>query len=221
MHEGGARWQAESGQVLLAFDKPRRSRPTRCRWSRCRRADRWRTTGAATSCRRPSRRSTSSRCDLDEADPERAEASYRQVIAQAPQHADAHINLGRILHERGDLRGRRGTLPARPLDPPARRDRPLQSRASRWRTGGRHADALEAYRARDRRRRAQRRRALQRRAPLRSGRATTPRRCATCASAGTSRAGSVSRPTRRDGERERPRPPCGGHGRALPSSHRR
>jgi tetratricopeptide (TPR) repeat protein len=44
-------------------------------------------------------------CDLEETEPAHAEASYRQVLARAPHHADAHINLGRLLHERGDLPG--------------------------------------------------------------------------------------------------------------------
>jgi tetratricopeptide (TPR) repeat protein len=84
-------------------------------------------------------------CDLDEADPERAESSYRQVIAQAPQHADAHINLGRILHERGDLPAAedhyRRALSIRPHDPTASFNLGVVLE-----DGGHHADALEAYR---------------------------------------------------------------------------
>ena len=83
-------------------------------------------------------------CDLDEADPERAESSYRQVIAQAPQHADAHINLGRILHERGDLPGAekhyRRALAIRPHDPTASFNLGVVLE-----DGGHHAEALEAY----------------------------------------------------------------------------
>jgi Tfp pilus assembly protein PilF len=44
-------------------------------------------------------------CDLEETDPVHAEASYNEVLARSPKHADAHINLGRLLHERGDLEG--------------------------------------------------------------------------------------------------------------------
>ena len=83
-------------------------------------------------------------CDLDEADPERAEASYRQVIAQAPQHADAHINLGRILHERGELTSAeehyRCALAIRPSDPTASFNLGVVLE-----DGGHHAEALEAY----------------------------------------------------------------------------
>ena len=78
---------------------------------------------------------------------ERAESSYRQVIAQAPQHADAHINLGRILHERGDLPAAeehyRRALAIRPHDPTASFNLGVVLE-----DGGHHADALEAYRAR-------------------------------------------------------------------------
>jgi tetratricopeptide (TPR) repeat protein len=62
-------------------------------------------------------------CDLEEADPEQAEASYAEVLARLPRHADAHINLGRLLHERGDFEGAEGhyrqALASRPDDPTA------------------------------------------------------------------------------------------------------
>lgn len=40
-------------------------------------------------------------CELEPADPERAIQAYRSAIALDPTHADAHVNLGRILHEQG------------------------------------------------------------------------------------------------------------------------
>ena len=62
-------------------------------------------------------------CDLEETDPAHAEASYEQVLARAPRHTDAHINLGRLLHERGELEGAEGhyrqALANRPNDPTA------------------------------------------------------------------------------------------------------
>jgi tetratricopeptide (TPR) repeat protein len=103
VQEGNTRWQAESGQVLLSFDEPAdaetevplapltmlRARPP---------------APVAGDVAPPSPEEIYEiGCDIDETDPERAEASYRQVLMQAPEHADAHINLGRILHERGDL----------------------------------------------------------------------------------------------------------------------
>jgi len=145
VHERGARWQVESGQVLLAFEKQDLTE-----------------TGEVPLVALPTRAPGGDRptgdvvpptveeiyelaCDLDEADPERAESSYRQVIAQAPQHADAHINLGRILHERGDLPGAeehyRSALTIRPHDPTASFNLGVVLE-----DGGHHADALEAYR---------------------------------------------------------------------------
>ena len=166
MHERGARWQAESGQVLLAFDKhgagggetPMVALPTRPAAGE--RPPR------ATSCRRRSKRSTSSAATSTRPIPERAESSYRQVLAQAPHHADAHINLGRILHERGDLPAAEEHYRRALAIRPQRRDRQLQSRgrAGGRRTARRRAGGLPA---RDRRRRTQRRRALQRRPTLR------------------------------------------------------
>jgi tetratricopeptide (TPR) repeat protein len=42
-------------------------------------------------------------CALEEASPQEAEAAYRQVLEREPEFADAHVNLGRILHETGDV----------------------------------------------------------------------------------------------------------------------
>ena len=195
VHERGARWQAESGQVLLAFDK---HGARRGRGAAGGAAD-----AAAHRLTRPAgdvvpptvEEMYELGCDLDEADPERAESSYRQVIEQAPHHADAHINLGRILHERGDLARRRGTLPARAGDPPERCDRQLQPRrrARGRRTSRRGARSLPA-----------RHRAPTNATPTRTTTrpacticwATTRRRYGTCASAGTSRANSADEPGR-------------------------
>jgi tetratricopeptide (TPR) repeat protein len=103
VQEGNTRWQVESGQVLLSFDQPvegpaeiplaplamLRARPP---------------VAAVGDVAPPSPEEIYEiGCDIDETDPVSAEASYRQVLMQAPEHADAHINLGRILHERGDL----------------------------------------------------------------------------------------------------------------------
>jgi tetratricopeptide (TPR) repeat protein len=62
-------------------------------------------------------------CELEETDPAHAEASYAEVLARSPRHADANINLGRLLHERGDLEGAEAhyhaALAQRPEDPTA------------------------------------------------------------------------------------------------------
>jgi tetratricopeptide (TPR) repeat protein len=43
--------------------------------------------------------------DLEAVAPESAMQAYREALARDPTHADAHVNLGRLLHEQGDLAG--------------------------------------------------------------------------------------------------------------------
>jgi tetratricopeptide (TPR) repeat protein len=40
-------------------------------------------------------------CELEASDPQRARDAYSRVIALDPRHADAHVNLGRLLQEAG------------------------------------------------------------------------------------------------------------------------
>ena len=39
-------------------------------------------------------------CDLEAIDPDSAIDAYKRVLEADPKHADAHVNLGRLLHER-------------------------------------------------------------------------------------------------------------------------
>jgi tetratricopeptide (TPR) repeat protein len=139
VHEGNARWQVDSGQVLLAFGGPlAESAPLSMLPSRP-------MVPAGGDVVPPSTDEIYEiGCDVDETDPEQAEASYRQVLMQAPEHADAHINLGRILHERGDLLAAethyREALKIRADDPTA-----LFNLGVVLEDQGRNADALEAY----------------------------------------------------------------------------
>jgi len=41
---------------------------------------------------------------LEEAEPGSAVEAYAEALAANPMHADAHVNLGRLLHQRGQLR---------------------------------------------------------------------------------------------------------------------
>jgi tetratricopeptide (TPR) repeat protein len=135
--DGAARWQVESGQVLLDFDRGAAPDAAAALPSL---ADlpRRRTGGASTSTSVAGSGLAAPTadvvplsleelyeigCDLEETDPTHAEASYQQVIERAPRHADAHINLGRLMHERGELVGAeehyRHALVHRPEDPTA------------------------------------------------------------------------------------------------------
>lgn len=92
VQDGGARWHPETGQVLLDLgDLARRVAPVvraAARRSAPLDVDAWYRWG----------------CDLEDAAPADAEAAYRRALAIDPHHAGAHLNLGRLLHERGDVR---------------------------------------------------------------------------------------------------------------------
>ena len=85
--EGGSRWQAESGQYLLAFEGDpaagalriveRAPEPTASGW------DEWFERGVA----------------LERSDPEGAARAYRQAIEDDPSRLDAWINLGLLQHD--------------------------------------------------------------------------------------------------------------------------
>jgi tetratricopeptide (TPR) repeat protein len=95
--DGSARWQPESGQILFDFgvaDLARRAAPVARRaFAEAKEergdpltAEEWYRWG----------------CELEAAAPEEAAEAYRRALALDPRHADAHVNLGRLVHESGD-----------------------------------------------------------------------------------------------------------------------
>jgi tetratricopeptide (TPR) repeat protein len=102
VRDGGAQWNPESGQVLFDFQvaqlaeeaqaltawRPRKKKEEPEGESEQRRADEWYQTGCARE---------------DEGDRDGAVAAYKRALALDEGHADAHINLGRLLHERGEM----------------------------------------------------------------------------------------------------------------------
>jgi tetratricopeptide (TPR) repeat protein len=155
VQEGNTRWQVESGQVLLSFDKAAtQDAEAPLAMLRARPPAQASAEPAPTSAGAPAAASDLAPpsveeiyeigCDIDETDPVAAEATYRQVLMQAPEHADAHINLGRILHERGDLAAAeahyRRALVIRPGDATA-----LFNLGVALEDQGRNDGALDAY----------------------------------------------------------------------------
>ncbi len=89
--EGAGRWQADSGQYLLAFDGD----PAEGSLSVIEGNERAAAAGAEDWFGRGH--------DLEGEDAEAARQAYERALAADPVHLDAHINLGRLLHEAGRL----------------------------------------------------------------------------------------------------------------------
>lgn len=102
VRDGGAQWNPESGQVLLDFQvrelhdeaqaltawKPKAEPKKDPAAEKRQAAEDWYQTG----CIRE-----------DEGDKDGALAAYKKAIALDGEHADAHINAGRVCHERREL----------------------------------------------------------------------------------------------------------------------
>jgi tetratricopeptide (TPR) repeat protein len=86
VREGSRRWQAESGQYLLAFEGD----PER---------------GALSVIERKKEKEDwyERALELEESDPEAALEAYGRAIAADPKLLDAHVNRGWLLHEAGRL----------------------------------------------------------------------------------------------------------------------
>ena len=89
--EGASRWQAESGQYLLAFDGD----PDDGSLSVIESSD----PGTAASAEDWFERG----CKLEGSDSGAARQAYERALEAEPEHLLAHINLGRLLHETGRL----------------------------------------------------------------------------------------------------------------------
>lgn len=143
-------WDVESGQTRLTFDGvapgqeqdvteiPRR-RPRRRGADRAPRPEDWYELG----------------CALQGEDPAQAETAFRQALEGDPELADAAVNLGWLLHERGDVEAAeaeyRRALAAEPEHPTAAfnlgvalEDRDATDEALRWYLVAIEADPLLA-----------------------------------------------------------------------------
>lgn len=82
--------------------------------------------------------------DLEAVSPEQACAAYRRALELDPTFADAHLNLGRLLHETGDLAGAEGCYRAAIRHDPAG-GRGHYNLGVVFEDRGRREEALEAY----------------------------------------------------------------------------
>ena len=91
VRDGEAMWNPESGQALFDFDiseieaRAATLAPTEIRSDAELDAEGWYDVA----------------CDLEITSPEDARSAYERVLELDPDHIDAHVNLGRILHEAG------------------------------------------------------------------------------------------------------------------------
>jgi tetratricopeptide (TPR) repeat protein len=159
-HDGAARWHPDTGQVLLAFADASQTTGA-ATISPCAPLSVTRATpvgavtsvdgGAVAASAQLSPGDAVSADDLyriaatlEETDPVHAGHTYRQVLALDPDHADAHVNLGRLLHEAGEIPEAeshyRSTLALRPDDATA-----AFNLAVAIEDQGRNDEALEQY----------------------------------------------------------------------------
>ena len=94
---GGHRWNPENGQRLFDFDVAKLAQSAKPIVRRAALAAR------AASDELDANDWYDMGVHLEIAAPDDARDAYRRALELAPGHADAHINLGRLLHEQGEL----------------------------------------------------------------------------------------------------------------------
>lgn len=142
VHDGNKRWDAVSGQALLDFEAAHVTNEEGAviPLSSAKAA------AAAVPAPTLSTQELYERAAaLESANPEEARGMYRSILEREPEFADAHVNLGRLLHESGDVYAAlvhyRAALAIRPNDATAAFNAGVALEDL-----GASADAISAYR---------------------------------------------------------------------------
>jgi len=104
--EGGSAWEPESGQFVLGLGDDLRARPGA--------SEQERSIGFVTPRRgEPGYEQGPAEwfeigCELEAGSPAEARTAYARALELAPDHPGAHLNLGRLLHEEGNLTSAEG-----------------------------------------------------------------------------------------------------------------
>jgi tetratricopeptide (TPR) repeat protein len=102
VREGEALWQLESGQAVFDFDVDELARGVA---SLDRQRGRTRAPDARDDADFDAERWYLRGYEIEEDDPDGAREAYQKALDLDPDHLEAHINLGRLLHDLGDLVG--------------------------------------------------------------------------------------------------------------------
>jgi tetratricopeptide (TPR) repeat protein len=143
VEDGGKRWQARSGQTLFAFEPPAPAEEGAPVISLAQAKSN--AAGATAGPTLTVVETYARACALETTDAEEAKHAYQSVLEREPEFADAHINLGRLLHETGDVYAAlvhyRAALAIRPNDATAAFNAGVALEDL-----GANADAIFAYR---------------------------------------------------------------------------
>jgi tetratricopeptide (TPR) repeat protein len=119
--DGRVRWQPDSGQVVFDFTRPARDEGASVTpLLKARQADSpANDDGGQLSAYELYERG----CSVEETAPGEARELYRRALVRDPDYPDAHVNLGRLLHEANEVHAAllhyRSALKVRPNDPTA------------------------------------------------------------------------------------------------------